>query len=637
MKNKLIFKYTIVSLVIIASSCKKDFLENEYKQSVNDAVMFSGEKSADLFLNSCYNDLWKLNNTPDQPDLYSDDDDVTYYWPSYNWKQGIVTPQSMDGLGAFHYCTPETGAGFDLEKNADTYADWPLAFKRIRKCNTFIQQAKKYSKNFSPTWLAKRLDEARFLRAFTYGYMFMHYGGLPIITSPQSRTVEGDSAIQIPRSTFEKTLNFITTELDSIVKNNALPVKYNGKDADAGRATLGAALAFKGWLELFAASPAFNSVTPAACNGTAPTPDQIQLTGYGNYDVQRWAKAAATNKQFIDSYEGTYQLFPDLADFWREENEYNSEVIFDRQYVSPSIFSDFECFGGGPVWINIRDTSGIKVPTKFNWGNYDPTQELIDNYGMANGKAINDAGSGYDPQNPYVNRDPRFYLWVVYDGAPYKMDWMTEADTIYTRIDKVHPSINEIDMGFNDISNTGYYSRKRVNPKVEQTGGGTPATVTTDGLNYVFIRYAEVLLNYAEAQNEAYGPDATVYSAIDKIRLRAGIPTLEDTYGGQIFPQSEMRDIIHRERRIELSYENKRYYDLIRLRIAEDVLNKVSHGMMIANTSPSDNSGTWTYTVIPLMLGSAERYHVFTNKMYLLPLSQNTMDRNKKLIQNPGY
>ncbi len=360
MKKLNILKYSALSLLLIFTSCKKEFLDNVSKQNINDAVQFSSENAADLFLNNCYNGLWKINNSPDQPDLYTDDCDATYYWPSYQWKQGIVTPISLDGVGCFHYCTQESMAGFDPEKNADTYADWPQAYIRIRNCNTFIQQANIYSKNFSKGWLNKRIDEARFLRAFTYSFLFMHYGGLPIITSPQSVSLQGDSAVQVPRSSFTDTYNFITSQLDSIVKDNAMPIKYNKSDPDAGRATMGSALALKGWIELFAASPAFNADIPAACNGTGASPEQVKLTGFGNYDISRWVKAAATNKQFIDSYEGnSYQLFSDLANFWTEGNEYNSEVIFDRQYISPTIYSDFEVWEGARFTCILRIVKGI--------------------------------------------------------------------------------------------------------------------------------------------------------------------------------------------------------------------------------------------------------------------------------------
>jgi hypothetical protein len=652
MKKIFILKFIVLILVLILTSCKKEFLENTSKQSLNDVIQFSDENTADIFLNECYNKLWKIDNSPDQPDLYTDDCDGGAYWPCFPWKSGIVAPYAGSGPSAFSYNTPESQAGFDNENNADTYADWAQAFKRIRDCNTFIQQANHYASNFKdasghPNWLKKRIDEARFLRAFSYSYLFMHYGGVPIITHPQSRTLEGNAAVKIPRSTFEETYNFITSQLDSIYKGHFLPVKFAHGDVDAGRATLGAALALKGWIELFAASPAFNADNPAACNGTGASSDQVKLTGFGNYDVQRWAKAAATNKLFIDSCElapgnWPYQLFGDLASLWLEKNEYNSEVIYDRQFVAPAIYNDFMTWGGGPAFI------GAGAPVKYNWGNFCPTQELIDDYGMANGKHIDEAGSGYDPQHPYVGRDPRFYKWIVYDGSLFKMDWMTTADTVYTRfIDAKHSTnTNQIDFAGADESNTAYYSRKRINPAVQQTNGGTATAVKTNGQNYIFFRYAEVLLNYAEAKNEADGPTGDVYSAIDKIRSRAGVPTLELTYGS--LSKDQMRDVLHRERRIELSYENKRIYDIIRWRTAEIVLNRVLHGMEITSTTPYNNSGVWTYTKVPLQTGnpldpkigdSPKRYHkaIFHNKMYLLPIPQNAIDQNKKLIQNPGY
>ena len=405
------------------------------------------------------------------------------------------------------------------------------------------------------------------------------------------------------RATFEQTFNFITGQLDSIVKNGALAVKYNNGDKDAGRATLGAALALKGWYELYAASPLFNSAPAVA--------DPNHLISFATADPARWAKAAATNKQFIDTYGSTaYSLFPDLPNLWRVSNEYNSEVIWDRQVVAVTMGSNYEQFGG-VVWIN---------NVYYSWGNYDPTQELVDQFAMANGKLINEPGSGYDPQHPYVGREKRFYDFIVYDGAPYKLDWMATTDTIYTRIDKVHPSKNQIDFASDDVGNTGYYSRKKINPDAPRGGGAS-------GQNYIFYRYAQVLLNYAEAQNEAIGPDASVYSAINAIRKRSALPELAAG-----LDKNAMRDAIHHERRIELCYEDNRFFDIIRWKLASDVMNKDKHAMKITNSQPADNSGVWVYEVIPL-----NHPATFTPKMYMNPIPQPVIDQNKLVMQNPGY
>jgi hypothetical protein len=590
--NNLIIKVCLGIMLVTIFSCKKDFLDNTEKTRLTDATQWQSEGNADIFLNDIYNDLSNKWNSPDNLDNFTDDNDAGFYWQSYSWKQGIVDP------------TVNGGTPMGNTDNQVNYANWTSGFLKIRECNLFIQKLKENSKNFSATYLKKRIDEARFLRAYFYSELFMHLGGLPIITDVLDKSIMDSSQIYQARNTFEDTYNFITGQLDSVISNNALAIKYKNGDNESGRATLGAATALKGWLSLYVASPAFNAPMPAAGN------DPNKVAGFGNFDAARWAKAAAANKKFIDTYGGTYNLFPDLNALWWEKNEYNSEIIWDRQVVPVIMGSNYEQYGG-PVWIN-----GVY----YTWGNYDPTQELVDQFMMANGKPISDPASGYDPQNPYVGREKRFYDFIVYDGAPYKQDWMDKTDTIYTRIDKVRPSKNQLDFGTDDVGNTGYYFKKKINP-LQPRGGAS------SGQNYVYYRYAEVLLNYAEAQNEAVGPDASVYAAINQIKKRSNLPDL--TTG---LNQAAMRTAIYNERRVELCFEAKRFYDIIRWKTAQDVMNKDLHGMMITNSSPADNSGRWVYQVIGL-----NHPHVFTQKMYLNPIPQTVIDRNKKIVQNPGY
>lgn len=588
----------IVTIVLLStlSSCNNDFLENVNKTSLTDQTQWASETNADIFLNDIYNNLEDFYNyCPENLDNFTDDNDAGFYYTSWNWKQGIVDPSSTN----YTIWGGTTGPADLLRLN------WKDTYFSIRKCNLFLQKVNENRANFSEAWVNKRVDEVRYLRAFYYSELWMHLGGLAIITEVQSRNSDSTELYK-PRNTFEETVNFMRSELDTIVTNGNLPIKYNHGDADAGRATLGAALMLKGWIELYAASPAFNASTPASGN------DPHKVAGYNNYDLNRWKNAAKTFKAFIDKYGNgnPYGLFSNPGAIWYEENEYNSEVIWDRQYVANIIGSTYELHGG-PVWIN-----GVY----YTWGNYNPTQELVDQFTMANGKVITDPTSGYDPQHPYVSRESRFYDWIVYDGAPYKMDWMTKQDTIYTRIDRLHPSKNQIDFGNDDVSNTGYYFKKKLNPKVVPGG-------STSGANFIYYRYAEVLLGYAEAQNEAVGPDASVYAAINQVRTRGNIPNLP-----QGLSQDEMRQAIYRERRVELCFEDKRFYDIIRLKIAMTLMNVDRHGMKITNSSPTDNKGNWVYEPVPL-----NHPHVFTQKMYLNPIPQPIISQNPKLVQNPGY
>ncbi len=597
--KKLLFFICLGSFTALFSCTK--YLNNTPKNSIAGEAQWADTGSADLFLNNIYGDLSNNGSTPDPLDSYTDDNDGGPYWLSWQWKQGIIGP-SING-----------GTPLENDNGASDYTDWGYVYTFVRACNTFIQQVNANPNTLSASYRNKRIDEARFLRAWFYAYLWMHVGGLPIITVPQEQATDTHDQLYLARSTFEQTFDFIDQQLDSIVNDGYLPVKYNHGDAEAGHATIGAAQALKGWIELFAASPAFNTTSPVV--GSDPN----HFYSFASADNNRYATAAATNKKFMDQLGSSYSLFPDLTTFWTEGNEYNSEVIWDRQLVDNvggNVGSDHLLFGG-TVYI---------LGQYYTWGNYDPTQELVDQFRMANGRAINDPGSGYDPQHPYVNREQRFYDFIVYDGAPYKMDWMPTTDTIYTRIDQVHPSLNQIDFATSDVGNTAYYLKKTLNPALRPAGGAI------DGLNYVYFRYAEVLLNYAEAQNEALGPDASVYSAIDQVRTRAALPTLETTYGGQVLSQDSMRSVIRNERRVELCFENKRFYDIIRWRIAQSVMSVDRHGMKITNSSPSDNSGVWIYTPVPL-----NHPHVFTQQMYVNPIPQGVIDQNSNIKQNPNY
>ncbi|AXY74104.1 RagB/SusD family nutrient uptake outer membrane protein [Paraflavitalea soli] len=574
-------------------SCDKD-LDNQQKVSLDDNTQWATESNADIFLNDVYDQLPDIYAQPENLDNFTDDNDAGFYYNSWKYKDGNLDPASTN-YALF-------GGGATGVQTVSRY-NWPALYTSIRKCNTFIQQVRVHKTNYAEAWANKRIDEARFNRAFHYSILFLHWGGVPIILDPQ---VRADTAnLFVKRSTYAETLDFLTKTLDTILNNKYLAVKYNKGNPDAGRATLGAALMLKAYLQLVAASPTYNSATYVG--GADPN----KIAGFGNADVTRWATAAGSFKKFIDDWGGgkPYGLFAEDSTLWYEDNEYNTEVIWDRQYVANVKGSNYEQYGG-PVYV---------LGSYYTWGNYNPTQELVDQFFMANGKPITDPSSGYDPQHPYVGRERRFYKWIVYDGAPYKMDWMSAQDTVYTRIDKVRPSPNQIDFASTDVSNTAYYFKKKLNPR------NRPATGLS-GANYIYFRYAEVLLGYAEAQNEAVGPDASVYAAMNAVRARVNLPDLPGALS-----QSQMRDAIRQERRVELCFENKRFQDIIRWKIADQVLTVDLHGMKIENTK-ADNSGTWVYTPVGL-----NHPHAFKLKQYMHPIPQSALAQNPKLVQTPGY
>src|SRR6478609_833501 len=241
--NKFLFGITFVALLLGTFSCEDYLNDPVNKATVSDETQWASEGNADIYLNAIYGQLNNMNNTPDYLDNYTDDNDGGIYWRSWVWKQGQVSPSLNNG-------TPMVENNQGPHNN---FTDWTVAYQRIRRCNLFIQKVtENKAGGFSAAWAAKRIDEAKFLRAYWYAMLWQHVGGLPIITTILNNT--DGSEIYFPRNTFEETSKFITDELEAVITNNKLAVKYNNGAADAGRATLGAALMLKGWVQLYGAS-----------------------------------------------------------------------------------------------------------------------------------------------------------------------------------------------------------------------------------------------------------------------------------------------------------------------------------------------------------------------------------------------
>jgi len=397
----------------------------------------------------------------------------------------------------------------------------------------------------------------------------MSYGGVPIITVPLDITTQGNGIFNA-RSSAQDTYTFITSELTAVA-----PLLPTSKTVTAGKASQGAALTLLGWVQLY---------------------------------NQDFAASATTNMQIMQS--GQYSLYSNYQGLFLD-NTANTEAIFYRQYI-PTVSGGAFAAYNGPTFT----AGGIET----SWGETDPTQELVDDYDMDNGLPINDPASGYDPNNPYKHREQRFYQTIVYNGSFFY------NTTIYTQQGMANNpnEINLADKG--DGGQTGYYLRKRVPANPDSLLlGAADWNPHNEGQNYYYFRYGEVLLNYAEAQNEASGPDASVYNAINQIRSRSALPNL--TPG---LSQLAMRTAIRRERRIELAFEDKRYWNLIRWKTAATALNTPIHGILI---KPADGGGlSYTPTLIPGLV-----YKFDASKNYLFPIPQAVISANKKIVQNPGY
>ena len=565
-KNRHIFLLAL--LIIGIGSCKKDdFLTVPPKGVLTSVSTFSSQSNADLFVNNIYARLIGIQGS-EVLDQWTDNSEcgaTNQAGDSKIRNNGLSSGNSTGGPG-------NGGNG------ANGIFDWGTTYTSIRACNTFLADAAANKGIYSATWYAQRVAEVTFLRAFYYSELFTNYGGVPLITSPLNN--QDGSDIFTPRSTIDQTLAFIEADCDAAAA--VLPLKQG--TGDLGRATKGAALALKGWVELFYASPLINT----------------------NNDPARWAKAAATNLSVMNL--GVYNLFNPsgsktaFKDQFLSVNNFNPEQIFVKTYALPSNGNNREGTLG-PVFVN----GGQQA-----WGNLEPTQSLVDDYEMDNGKPISDPTSGYDPQHPYVHRESRFYQSIVYDGSVWQnFVWTSRIG-----------GNNQIDLGStSDISNTGYNARKTLD---ESITGQTSLGTSPNTANYQYFRYAEILLSYAEAQNEAVGPDASVYTAVNLVRDRVFLPALPPGLS-----QADMRANIRRERRLELTFEDKRWYDIRRWDITTKgpaVLTTPEYGMVITS-----NGGTLKYT--PTIVFN-NRYSEYMN---FLPIPQGVIAQNPKLTQNPGY
>ncbi len=558
-KNKHVFLLAL--LIISIGSCKKDdFLTVPPSGVLTSVNTFSSQSNADLFVNNIYNRMPDIQGS-EVLDQWTDNSECGATNQEGDTKirnNGLSSGNSTNGPGNIY--------------------NWGANYGSIRACNTFLADAAINPNIYSATWYAQRVAEVKFLRAFYYSQLFVAYGGVPLITVPLNN--QDGSDIFTARSTIDQTLAFIEADCDAAAA--VLPLKQG--TGDLGRATKGAALALKGWVELFYASPLINT----------------------NNDATRWAKAAATNLAIMNL--GVYKLFNPAGsttafkDQFLSVNNFNPEQIFVKAHALPSYGTNREGTLG-PVFVN----GGQQA-----WGNLQPTQSLVDDYEMDNGKPITDPTSGYNPQQPYVHRESRFYQSVVYDGSIWQ-------NSLYTsRIG----GNNQIDLGStSDITNTGYNARKTLD---ESITGQTSLGTSPNTANYQYYRYAEILLSYAEAQNEAVGPDASVYSAVNLVRDRVFLPPLPPGLS-----QADMRTNIRRERRLELTFEDKRWNDIRRWDITVKgpaVLNTPEYGMVITGTG---NNLKYTPTIV-----FNNRFSEYKN---FLPIPQGVIAQNPKLTQNPGY
>ena len=537
-------KYSAVAVVFLASLSGCQDLDLAPTDKFTEANYWTSAEKASMVLNTAYGQLTSSGRYFSNESL-SDN----MYEGRGNSSEKMISSGQADA------------------SNSRFSEEWKNSYAGIKTCNVFLENVDKVP-NMNETLRTRMKAEARFIRAWLYLQLTTWYGDVPLF----EKDITLEESKSISRTPKAAILTFIYNELDEV--EAVLPTNTEYAEADRGRITKGAAIALKARAYLY---------------------------------QNDWANVVAACEKLIgNTSNGTYALFSSYEGIFKPENEYNSEVILDYQYV-PSV----------RVWEEMYDLAPLSVGARIN--SKAPTQELVDDYIMMNGKSIKEANSGYDESNPYKNRDPRFAATIVYHGAKWVRPDGT-IQTIYikpgsTPSDNTYGNVDEyIGAGSNSTS-TGYYLRKNYD--------ATSEIGMKSGLNLILIRYADVLLMYAEAMNELGKMDEAVWNkTIRPLRERAGFtdaPSLIYPTGG------DMQTIIRRERRVELALEGLRIFDIRRWKTAENVLNGYPHGAQFGEAS-IDNG----YIRLEKRSFNPERDY-----LWAVPLSQK--DLNPNLGQNPGY
>ncbi|MDB5115692.1 MAG: hypothetical protein JWQ79_1184 [Mucilaginibacter sp.] len=595
-------KYFYLAIIAIAlitsiSSCRKDnFLNNQSTASLNKAVTFADSAHTMDFLAGLYIDLGynfpnvnSAGKIPNNLDDYAPMcDEGTGRYPAAGNFDKIVTQ------GTF-----STGFASQLK------TDYSEFYSDIRDINIFLQNIDK-----APLSASKKLRvkaEARFLRVFYYSFLTKYFGGVPLV---------GDQVFDIAtpgtviRGTYEACVNYMTSELDAIANN--LPLTYSG--LDYGRITKGACLALKSRVLLYAASPLYNG------GSTATSTALIATTAYPSYDQNRWQTALQAAKDVMNL--GVYSLNTDNSTPWGGNAQglgygfyhqfltrENSELILPRPMPTGKAAENY---------YNPKSRGGADYY-------YYPNQELVDKFPTINGKPITadikSAGNptGYDAANPYANRDPRMSATIIYNGSLYFLNTVKTLAPVYTYVGAVSDGI--VGQVSNNSTITGYYVRKMCDENAAVTGGNNVDR------SYPVIRYAEILLNYAEATNEL-GNTGDALNTLKLLRIRAGINAGADGMYGlpASDSQANVRALIQNERAIELAFEGHRFWDIRRWKIGGQLDGQLMHGMQIAQKGSS-----YTYTLIPV----TTRY--FKDIYYYFPIPASDVTFNPLVLQNPGY
>ena len=641
---------SILAFAAVMVSCADDFLDKVPLDKLSEDAVFNSPQLAESYVNALY---------PVLPDPFQEGNISNITDESFFRYGGSSTRYMYDGRLSPSTILYISEGGQAHDSRTTTLNIWNRAYEFIYKMNYFLRAAESEDSRLEKETADRLKGEVYFLRAWAYYNLIQRYAGVPIIKTPHS--IGGGEDFKVERSNFDDCVDFILGDLDKA--DQLLPSKAATK---RGRVNKDVSLALRARVTLLAASKLFN-------DPDSPTPSIWK----GEYKKEeKWTRAYNACKAVVDraDVDGAYALDDKYSDFWKDLD--SPEIIWAKYFVTT------EDIDKAQLYYTIEYYNG--------WTSMQPTQAMMIDYEMNNGKKFFEEGSGFDPKKPFANRDPRFYYSVAHPFSTYGVieDGSYNEYELQMYLLFKDKSADDFEMpntmpDYTDktkdlahaVTHTGLELRKWYDPSKPITD---KQTITPF---YPWFRLAEFYLNFAEA---AYmcGKEEECRTYINKVRARSDVNMPAVTEGGEA-----LWDRLVNERRIEMAYEFTRYFDVRRWMIADKYENVPIAGMKtmvlekgtkkdtvyrmarlskdvntntcyywansseretyIAGNSGRDITTKWTYRWLgkdyeidygecPLTFSPTQKYFVPAN--YLMPIPETEIKKAQNtIVQNPGY
>lgn len=617
MKTKFIFIVFIVS--IITWSCKKGFLDQIPDDVLKEEDIFKSLANTRGYLAQVYTNM---------PDDFSSRFAPSNYAGPWTGASDEANYMSLDWVMSnfLNTSTWDNGIG-------GTY--WSNWYKPVRTATDFINKIDGANpKEVDALTRGHYKAEARAMRALFYFWMMRLYGPVIILQDQVPVNGSGDE-IFFKRNTFDDCVNYVADQLDSAyaeIKQSVIgsqqaadqPLSYSNIK-EWGRITTGVCKAYKFQLLMLAASPLFNGNKELA---SLKNKDGEQLINQ-TYDPNKWVRAINAAKDFLNEFDNkTYKLYRESdSDPFVAAYKSCKNVIIKDNWDNEWIFGKAMASTGDYTYDITPKLVGYDNSVSKGAGFLSVNQAMVDAYNMKNGLPITNPNSGYiasgfsDYKSPYdvkarstfnqwANREARFYVGITYNRSYWQnQSGPTEVIPVFEKSGNSGKSQSNW-----DVTSTGYIVRKQLASSGNSRG-------------WVHLRLAQIYLDYAEALNEAEPGNSDILKYVNIIRERAGIPQYGAGENAIPIPsgQAAVREAIRHERMVEFAFENVRYFDVRRWKIAAQTLGADVYGMNVYG----DGDAFYQKTLV--------QKRRFLPRDYLWPIPNAEILKDQYLVQNPGW